>query len=104
MANNDGGGLVVLAQMIGRANQVLDIRGKARVLEFTIGRSKPRKIEAQHRYAETGQRCRDVAGGENIFGAGEAVSKKRIGTDTRGWHIQSCGQLMPNTAREGHAD
>ena len=54
VADDQRRGSIVLAQMIGSTNQVLDVRGKARVLEFAFRRSKSGEIKPQHSNAERG--------------------------------------------------
>src|SRR5262249_5650443 len=54
--------------------------------------------------SERGQRAGDVTSRKAILGAGKAVSKQGVGSDLCRRHVQPRRQLMPETAREGHAN
>jgi hypothetical protein len=54
VANENGGSPIVRAQMTRGEDQVLDIRGKIRVLELSLGGSEPREVEPQDCNTERG--------------------------------------------------
>ena len=90
--------------MIGGAHQVLDVGGERGVGELALRRAEPGEIEAQDRDAERGQLGGNVAGGDDVLRAREAVREQRIGAHRARRQIEPRGELVAEAAGEGDAD
>ena len=102
VANDDRRSLMVLAQVIGGTDQVLDIGGKVGVLKLPFGGPESGEIEPQHGNTGSCQARCNVPGGDDVFRACETVREQRIGAHVTFRQIQSCGELM--TEASGKAD
>src|SRR5215475_1517881 len=90
--------------MVGGVDQVLDIRGKIRVLEFSLRGPEPCEIEPQDCNTERGKLRSNVTSCNDVFRTSEAMSEQRVSADTPRRQVQTRCQLITETASEGRAD
>ena len=93
--------LMVDAQILGGANQILHIRGEVGVGEVALARAQPGEVEAQHRDVPLGEGGGDAGGGENVLGAGEAVREQSISARRIVALLQTPGEALAGGAEEG---
>jgi hypothetical protein len=94
VADQDRGRPACLAQMIGGADEIGDIRREGRVGELAFAGTEAGKVEPQHRDAPGSQCNRDAFRRQHILAAGEAMRKQRVGVDRSIRRIQRGGKLM----------
>src|SRR5258708_11425993 len=70
---------MVLAQKIGRGDEVADVRGKIGVGEVAFAPAQAGEVEAQHGDAALGERGADVSRRLGVLRAGEAVGEQGVG-------------------------
>ena len=65
--------------MIGRSDQIVNVRRKMRIGEFASAAAESREIETQHADAVHRQPLRDAPGGWYFLATGKAMSEQRKG-------------------------
>ncbi len=92
-----------IAQVLGRTDEIVHVRGKGRVREFPLGMPEAGEVEPHHGDAHSGKALRDAARGEDVLPAGEAMREERGGQPGTVRQIQPRGQLVALVAGEGDA-
>ncbi|MGY4310007.1 hypothetical protein ACVIJ6_007250 [Bradyrhizobium sp. USDA 4369] len=100
MADQDGGRLPGLAQMIGRADEVGDVGRERRIGEVAFAGAEAGEVEPEHRDAMRRQCHRDASRRMRVLAAGEAMREQRIGARHAVGEIERGGQSVAACAFE----
>ena len=103
VADQDGRRGVIVAQVVGCADEILDVGGKVGIRELSLRRSKAGEIEAQHAEAVRRQGGGDTPRGQDVFGAGEAMREKHKRAHGTGGEIQAGAEVDAGTSLENRA-
>src|SRR5262249_2259227 len=79
MADQYRGRAIRFAQIIGRSDQIVNVRRKMRIGELASAAAESSEIETQHADAVHRQPLRDALGGRYFFATGKAMSEQRKG-------------------------
>ena len=93
VADQDGGGAVVVPEVVRGGHQVGNVGGEVGVGELALAMAQAGEVEAQHGNAVARQTLGDAGGGEDVLRAGEAVGEERIGADGPLRPIEPRGEL-----------
>src|SRR5262245_37993674 len=104
MANEYRGRLIVAPQIVGGADQILDVGGEAGIGEVALRRAKPGEVEAQHSDPFGRKTARDALGGKHVLRAGEAMSAQREGPYGTARQLKPRCQLAATAAGECRSD
>jgi len=88
-------GLVMLSEVVGRLDEIVDIRGEIGVGKVAFALPQPREVEPQHGNVLPIQGATNAPHCPQIFRAGEAMGEEREGIRCalRG-HVEASGQLV----------
>ena len=100
VADQDGWRFEGLAQIVGRPNEVVDVRRKVGIGEIAFGRPKAGEIESQHADSGRRQSTGDAPRRQAVLGTGEAVGEQRKRPDRAGWQVEPRRELLTIAARE----
>ncbi len=105
MANEYARCLVVLCQVVRRADEVGYIAAEVGIGKVAFALSESGKVEAEDSDATEVERAADVAYGGEVFAAGEAVGKYGVGVGVLiDGHFEAGGELLPVGIGEGELD
>ncbi len=104
MADDYGGRLVVAPQIVGGADEILDVGGEVGIGEVALRRAEPGEVEAQHGHPCGREPASDAPGGEHVFRAGEAMREQREGPHRTARKLKPRCQLVAAAAGECRSD
>ena len=91
---------VVLAQEIGRGDEIAEVRGEIGVGELALARAETGEIETQHGKAALGEAACDARRGEDVLRAGETMGEERISARRRRRHLEEGRETLAAAALE----